>query len=71
MPQKPGKKNPPHPEKEHHTEYLNDVLTDALKEWESSQGPPNVIIQFEATITANPGGVSQYRCRLVPGPPPD
>jgi hypothetical protein len=56
-------------EKEQHTQNLNAALTDALKNWKAEEGPPNAILQFEATISPNPGGVSQYRCRLVPGPP--
>jgi hypothetical protein len=60
----------PQPEKHQHTQHLNDVLSDALNNWGPNTDPSNVIIQFEATISPNPGGVSQYRCRLVPGPTP-
>jgi hypothetical protein len=67
---KPGKKDKRPPEKHQHTQNLNDVLADALNNWNAGD-LPNVIIQFEATISPNPGGVSQYRCRLVPGPPPE
>ena len=65
----PGKKNMPHAEKQQHTQNLNDVLADALKNWNPGDNP-NVILQFEVTVSPNPGGVSQYRCRLVPGPTP-
>jgi hypothetical protein len=70
MAHKPGKINMPQPEKHQHTQHLNDVLSDALNNWDPNTDPSNVIIQFEATISPNPGGVSQYRCRLVPGPTP-
>jgi hypothetical protein len=69
MPPK-GKKDMQRPEKEQHVDNLNFVLADALKHWNAGDDPANVIIQFEATVSPNPGGVSQYRCRLVPGPPP-
>ena len=67
---KPGKKDVQPPEKHQHTDNLNKALADALNNWNAGD-PPNVIIQFEATISPNPGGVGQYRCRLVPGPPPE
>jgi len=66
----PGKKNVQPPEKHQHTQHLNDVLADALSNWNPATDPPNVIFQFEATVSPNPGGVSQYRCRILPGPTP-
>jgi hypothetical protein len=64
---RPGTKDVRPPEKLQHTQNLNAVLAEALQNW--NQGDPtNVIIQFEASISPNPGGVSQYRCRLLPAP---
>ena len=61
----PGSKDVHPPEKVQHAQHLNDALTDALRNW--SQGDPTeVIIRFEASISPNPGGVGQYRCRLEP-----
>lgn len=54
-----GSKDVRPPEKNHHAQHLNDVLADALKNWQQGDGS-NVIIQFEASISPNPGGVSQY-----------
>lgn len=62
-----GSKDVHPPEKQHHTQHLNDVLAEALSNWQQGDGP-EVIIQFEASISPNPGGVSQYRCRLLPPP---
>jgi hypothetical protein len=66
---RPGAKDVRPPEKTQHTQHLNDVLREALQDWNPGDNP-NMIVQFEVTISPNPGGVSQYRCRLVPGPTP-
>jgi len=63
-----GSKDVHPPEKNQHTQHLNDVLADALQKWNPGDGT-DMIIQFQASISPNPGGVSQYRCKLVPAPP--
>jgi len=64
-----GRKDMPqgHAEKVHHTQNLNDVLSDALDKWKQGD-PTTFIVQFEVSVSPNPGGVSQYRCKLVPAP---
>jgi hypothetical protein len=62
-----GSKDVHPPERQHHAQHLNDVLAAALNNWRQGD-PTDVIIQFEASISPNPGGVSQYRCRLVSSP---
>jgi hypothetical protein len=64
---RPGSKDVRPPEKNQHTQHLNDVLADALRNWNPGD-PTEVVIRFEASISPNPGGVGQYRCRLVPAP---
>jgi hypothetical protein len=58
-----GKVNPPHPEKKEHTKNLNDALSDALEKWNPGDGA-EVVIKIEASVTPNPGGISQYRVIL-------
>ena len=53
------------PEKHQHLQHLNEALSDALHNWNPADGS-EVVIRFEATITPNPGGVSQYRVVLAP-----
>jgi hypothetical protein len=60
-----GKVNPQHPEKKEHTKNLNDALSDALEKWNPGDGT-EVVVKIEATLTPNPGGISQYRVILVP-----
>jgi hypothetical protein len=60
-----GKVNPHPPEKKEHTKNLNDALSDALEKWNPGDGA-EVVIKIEATLTPNPGGISQYRIVLVP-----
>jgi hypothetical protein len=57
--------NPHPPEKKEHTKNLNDALSDALEKWNPGDGA-EVVIKIEATLTPNPGGISQYRIVLVP-----
>jgi hypothetical protein len=59
----PGKKDVRPPEKHEHAKNLNDALSDALAKWNPSDGT-EVVIKFEASISPNPGGVSQYRVIL-------
>jgi hypothetical protein len=51
------------PEKNQHTQHLNAALTKALQQWDPADGT-EVTITFEASISPNPGGVSQYRAVL-------
>jgi hypothetical protein len=58
-----GKVTPQHPEKKEHTKNLNDALSDALEKWNPADGT-EVVIKIEASVTPNPGGISQYRVIL-------
>ena len=63
MPPPTGRVTPQHPEKREHTKNLNDALTDALAQWNPGDGA-EVVIKIEASVTPNPGGISQYRIIL-------
>ena len=66
MPRPTGKEDiHPPPEKHQHLQHLNLVLSRALDAWDPADGS-EVVIRFEATVSPNPGGVSQYRCVLAP-----
>jgi hypothetical protein len=65
MPRPTGKEDVRPPEKQQHMQHLNAALTKALNAWNPEDGT-EVVIRFEATVTPNPGGVSQYRVVLAP-----
>jgi hypothetical protein len=67
MPRPHGTEDVHPPEKHQHTQHLNSALSKALADWNPEDGS-EVVIRFEATVSPNPGGVSQYRCVLQPGP---
>jgi hypothetical protein len=60
-----GKKDVHPPEKHEHTNNLNAALSDALANWNPSDGH-DVKIRIEASVSPNPGGISQYRVILDP-----
>jgi hypothetical protein len=64
MPPPTGHHDVQPPEKTQHTQHLNAALTKALREWDPADGN-EVTIKFEATISPNPGGISQYRVVLT------
>jgi hypothetical protein len=53
------------PEKNQHVQHLNAALAKALQAWDPQDGT-DLKITFEASISPNPGGVSQYRVVLRP-----
>jgi hypothetical protein len=66
MPRPTGPEDVHPPEKHQHLQHLNSVLSKALEKWNPEDGS-EVVIRFEATVSPNPGGVSQYPCVLERG----
>lgn len=56
------------PEKKHHAVNFDKALEDALRKWKPADGT-NVNVEFQATISENPGGIKQYRIEFKPGQP--
>lgn len=56
------------PEKKNHATNFDKALEDALKKWDPADGT-NVRVEFQATVSQNPGGIKQYRIELKPGQP--
>jgi hypothetical protein len=54
------------PEKKHHAPNFDKALEDALKKWQPADGT-EVTIEFQASITENPGGIKEYRIKLNRG----
>jgi hypothetical protein len=64
---KTGKHGPVVPaEKKHHAVNFDKALENALTKWSPSDGT-EMILEFQASITQNPGGIKEYRIKLNPG----
>ena len=58
-----GHHRPASPAKDRHMEHFEEALKDALRQW-TGERDDNVEVTFHATVTANPGGIKEYRATI-------
>jgi hypothetical protein len=62
-----GKHRPATPAKKDHMANFELAMKDALDGWNAS-GDSDHRVEFQVTVSPNPGGIKEYRVVVVEGP---